>query len=167
MAWQEVETDVGSKVGRVKYSVALKHGGARVSVPKAIGDQLGWKKTTLFRLLVGGGDSTGKLKIEPVEKGRIVSKAPPRAEGFIIRLGRWEGLAPRDVKGLAVDHEIAGNALVVSLPRHALAVPPGASPPASAPTRPVFGGGGKVDVTDKVAGRNGNGGRPMSRPPGA
>jgi hypothetical protein len=65
MAWQEVDTDVGPKVGRVKYSVALKHGGARISVPKHIVEQLGWKKTATFRLLVGGGDMEGKLRIEP------------------------------------------------------------------------------------------------------
>jgi hypothetical protein len=74
MAWQEVETDVGPKVGRVKYSVALKHGGARISVPKHIVEQLGWKKTATFRLLVGGGDMEGKLRIEPADKGRITGK---------------------------------------------------------------------------------------------
>lgn len=158
MAWQEVETDVGAKIGRVKYSVALKHGGARISVPKHVLTELGWTKATCFRLMVGAGESDGKLKLEPMTKGRIVSKAPPSGEGLIIRLGRWTGLAPRDVEAIAVAHEIIGNALVVSLPRHARNEAPPAKPTSgSAPTR---------DVTTQITGRDGNGGRPISRAPG-
>lgn len=128
MAWQEVQTDVGAKVGRVKYSVALKHGGARISVPKAVADELGWKKTTTFRLLVGGGETDGKLRLEPFDKGRIVAKAPPSGEGLIIRLGRWPALAPRDVDAVAVEHEVDKGALMVSLPDHARMVQPAARP---------------------------------------
>lgn len=147
MAWQEVETDIGAKVGRVKYSVALKHGGARISVPKAVIDQLGWKKTTCFKLLVGGGDTEGKLKLEPSDKGRITSKAPPSGEGFIVRLGRWTSLAPRDVDAVVVEHEVAGNALIVTLPAHAQN-----APPAPRPSTSIMGGAptaAKRDVTQQ------------------
>lgn len=132
MAWQEVETDVGAKAaGRVKYSVAMKHGGARISVPKAVADELRWTKATTFRLLVGGGDTEGKLRLEPSSKGRIKAKASPSGEALIIRLGRWPTLAPRDVDALAVEHEVAEGALTVTLPDHARMVAPSQRPAVS------------------------------------
>jgi hypothetical protein len=155
MAWQEVQTDVGAKVGRVKYSVALKHGGARISVPKPVIDQLGWTKKTCFRLLVGGGDTEGKLRLEPSDKGQITSKAPPSGEGMIVRLGRWAGLAPRDVDAIAVEHEAVGNALIISLPSHAqnAAPPPKPQPMTpSAPRAPLASSptaNGKISVNNR------------------
>jgi hypothetical protein len=151
MAWVEVSTDVGPKVGRVKYSVALKHGGARISVPKHIVDQLGWKKTTTFRLLAGGGEAEGKLRLEPSEKGAIKVVTgwgkTGTSENFIIRLGRWEQLAPRDVKGVTVDHEVDKSALMITLPRHAqMAAPEPRTAAAPAPTAPTAA---KRDVTSQ------------------
>ncbi|MFO1080833.1 MAG: hypothetical protein U1E23_09435 [Reyranellaceae bacterium] len=150
MAWLEVDTDVGAKAaGRAKYSVALKHGGARVSVPKHIVDQLGWKKTATFKLLVGAGEMDGKLRLEPSDGGRIAAKTAPGrgAAGLLVRLGRWPQLAPRDVDAVAVDHEIDKAALVITLPRHAvMAAPPPPIPRATVPAPPTAG---KRDVTSQ------------------
>lgn len=154
MAWQEVETDVGAKVGRVKYSVSLKHGGARVTLPKPVVDQLGWKKTSTLRLLVGAGELEGKLRIEAVDKGRITAKSTPTGDGLIIRLGRWPQLAPRDVDGVHVDHEVDKPALIITLPRHAqLVAPDPRTMPATPRPQPVAEitgrDGTKVDVTSR------------------
>jgi len=120
MAWQEVTTDVGAKVGVTKYSVALKHGGARISVPAAIVEQLKWTEKTAFKLMVGGGELSGMLRLEPDPKGKIVGRKPPLGgRGLIIRLGRWQGLAPRDVEAVTVDSQVEGSALIVTLPQHA------------------------------------------------
>jgi hypothetical protein len=152
MAWQEVQTDVGPKVGRVRYSVAHKHGGARISVPKHVVQELGWKTTTTFRLLVGGGDLAGKLRIEPADKGRITGKTGggpgAKSDTTIIRLGRWEKLAPRDVKGVAVEHEVDKQALVIILPRHAQMATPEPRPQA-APAKPTPPTAAKRDVTSQ------------------
>ena len=121
MAWQEVETDIGAGVGRPKYSVSYKHGGARLSIPKGTAERLGWTKETRLKLLVGGGESSGKL-------------------------GRWPGLAPRDVDKIAVEIELDGSALVVTLPTHALAVPPAPRQPAGNGAGPTAG---KRDVSDQ------------------
>jgi hypothetical protein len=135
MAWQEVTTDVGAKVGLTKYSVALKHGGARISVPAAIIKALGWKNGATFKLMVGGGELSGKLRLEPAKDGKIVGRQPPNGgEGLIIRLGRWKGLAPRDVDVVSVEAEVEGSALVVTLPQHARNEAPPPRPTTSATT---------------------------------
>lgn len=135
MAWQEVTTDVGAKVGLTKYSVALKHGGARISVPAAIIKALGWKNGATFKLMVGGGELSGKLRLEPAKDGKIVGRQPPNGgEGLIIRLGRWQGLAPRDVDAVSVESEADGSALVVTLPQHARNEAPPPRPTATATT---------------------------------
>lgn len=128
MAWQEVEVDLGAGgAGRVKYSVALKRGGARLSVPAALVAQLGWTSDTRFRLLVGSGDLDGKLRLEPKDGGAISARKPtgPKGgQGLIIRLGKWPQLAPRDVDAVKVDSEIHDDALTIRLPEHARAVAP-------------------------------------------
>lgn len=133
MAWQEVETDVGSKVGRCTWSVHLKHGGARVSVPESVTAELGWNKATKFKLQVGAGETDGSLRIVADSLGKIIGKAPPKGKGLLIRLGRWPALAPRDVDKIAVEHETQTlhSALVIRLPRHAQAVAPAPRPAVS------------------------------------
>ncbi len=151
MAWQEVETDVGTKkAGTTKYSVALKHGGARVSVPGSVRELLGWTEKTTLRLLVGGGETAGKLRIEVASKGKLSGRKPPLGgEGLIIRLGRWAGLAPRDVDAVTVDFDVDGTALIIALPAHAQAIAP---PPRQATTIVVPATAaivGKRDVTSQ------------------
>lgn len=153
MAWQEVTTDVGAKVGLTKYSVAMKHGGARVSVPAAIVEQLKWSEKATFKLMVGGGEMSGMLRIEPDPKGKIVGRKPPLGGGgLIIRLGRWPGLAPRNVDAVSVESEVDGSALIVTLPQHARNEAPPPRPVATAtiiPTTPPAAGpsAAKRDVT--------------------
>lgn len=153
MAWQEVTTDVGAKAGTTKYSVALKHGGARISVPAALVKSLGWKNGTTFKLMVGGGEQSGKLRLEPAKDGKIAGRQPPNGgEGLIIRLGRWQGLAPRDVDAVAVECDVEGSALIVTLPQHARNEAPPAKPPAGVtmmPAGPSIPTGTKVDVTSR------------------
>lgn len=161
MAWQEVETDIGDTVGRCKYSVSQKHGGARISVPKALVETLLWKPDTRFKLLVGGGDADGKLRLSPNPSGRITGRLAIKGGGLLIRLGRFPQLAPRDVDAVVVEYEVDGSSLNITLPTHARAVAP-------APRQATAhqGGIGRTDVTSKVLGRDGNGGRPISRAPG-
>ena len=135
MAWQEVTTDVGAKVGLTKYSVALKHGGARISVPAAIVEKLKWSEKTTFKLLVGGGEMSGMLRLEPAKDGKIVGRKPPLGGGgLIVRLGRWPGLAPRNVDAVSVDSAVEGAALIVTLPQHARNEAPPPRPTATATT---------------------------------
>lgn len=151
MAWQEVTTDVGAKVGLTKYSVALKHGGARISVPAAITKALGWMNGATFKLMVGGGEMSGMLRLEPVKDGKIVGRKPPLGGGgLIVRLGRWPGLAPRNVDAVSVDSAIDGAALIVTLPQHARNEAPPAKPPAGVtvkPTGPTIPPATKRDVS--------------------
>lgn len=153
MAWQEVTTDVGTKVGLTKYSVALKHGGARISVPAAIVAQLQWTESTGFKLMVGGGELSGMLRLEPDPKGKIVGRKPPLGGGgLIIRLGRWQGLAPRDVEAVTVESRVEGSALIVTLPQHARNEAPPIKPPAGVTVMPKETGipsAAKRDVTSQ------------------
>lgn len=153
MAWQEVTTDVGAKVGVTKYFVALKHGGARISVPAAIVEQLKWTEKTAFKLMVGGGELSGMLRLEPDPKGKIVGRKPPLGgRGLIIRLGRWQGLAPRDVEAVTVDSQVEGSALIVTLPQHARNEAPPPKPPAGVtvmPKGPQIPTVAKRDVSDQ------------------
>ena len=150
MAWQEVETDLGAGgAGRVKYSVRLKHGGARISVPAALVAKLGWTEQTRFRLLVGSADLEGKLRIEPKDGGAISGKTPPKGGGSLtLRLGRWPLLAPRDVDAVKVDSEIHDDALTIRLPDHARVAAP-APRPATAPALASVSGQTKVSVNDR------------------
>lgn len=151
MAWQEVTTDVGAKVGTTKYSVALKHGGARISVPAAVVSELKWTEKMSFKLMVGGGELAGKLRLEPVKDGKIVGRKPPNGGGGLtVRLGRWAGLAPRDVDVVTVESEVDGSALVITLPQHARNEAPPAKPPAGVtvlPKGPQLPAAAKRDVT--------------------
>lgn len=155
MAWQDVETDVGSKLGRCSYSVHLKHGGARVSVPQSIAIELGWGPNTKFKLQVGAGEQDGSLRLVADPAGKIGCKPPPKGQGLLIRLGRWPGLAPRDVDKVSVDHEAqrsGAGALVVTLPKHATVntpMPRTSSPTIAPPQRPAGNGGRTVDVTHR------------------
>lgn len=129
MAWQEVKTNLGAGgAGRVKYSVAMKRGGARISVSAALVAQLGWTPDTRFRLLVGSADLEGRLRIEPKDGGAITARLArgPKGtgQGLLIRLGKWPALAPRDVDAVKVDHEIHDDALTIRLPEHARAIAP-------------------------------------------
>lgn len=168
MAWQEVETDIGAKIGRCSYSVHLKHGGARVSLPEVVAKELGWTAKTRFKLQVGAGESEGALRVVADAKGKISGKSAPKGGGLTIRLGRWPSLAPRDVDKVSVEHEVQreASALVVRLPTHAQAVAP-APRTMVAPTIPPQANG-KVDVSSKFFNdpKPPANGRPVSRPPG-
>lgn len=146
MAWVETQTDIDNiGIGRCKYSVSLKHGGARISLPRSVVEQLKWTNKMHFKLLVGEGDVAGKLRLDASAEGRITGRIAPSGGGMLIRLGRWPKLAPRDVDTVSVDHEISNGSLVVTLPAHALAVTPAPRVAPSVAPPPV----GKVDVTSK------------------
>ena len=133
MAWVETQTDIGNVgIGRCKYSVSLKHGGARISLPRSVVEQLKWTNKMRFKLLVGEGEVAGKLRLDVSSEGKITGRIASSGGGMLIRLGRWPKLAPRDVDTVSVDHEISNGSLIVTLPAHALAVAP---PPRAAPPR--------------------------------
>lgn len=167
MAWQEVETDVGEKVGRCSYSVHLKHGGARVSLPPAVADLMKWTAKTRFKLQVGAGESEGQLRLVATADGKIAGKSPPKGKGLLVRLGRWKSLAPRDVDKVFVEHDAdpATGALIVHLPPHALMAAPAPRAPV-VPPKAAPAGAARTDVTSKFFDDpKKTNGRPVSRPP--
>jgi hypothetical protein len=191
VAFQEVEVELGGQdLSRCKYSVHLKHGGARVSVPAALTEKLGWGTSTRLRLLVGSGDMEGILRLEAVAVGKITCRPALKSGGLLIRLGRFKGLPERPVEGLRVDTEIGGDAknlhsnvtwMQLKIPDHARLVAPMPRQTANLggghqPTRdagekrpPNQAGGGmpverlpptyngsRRDVTERIAGKDGN-----------
>jgi len=78
-----------------------------------------------------------------------------KAQSFMIKLGRWSQLPAREVDRIAVEHQVEGRALVITLPSHALAVAPSNGSSTGVPAS-------KVDVIERVAGRSGGGGLAMA-----
>lgn len=117
MAWQDVEVDLGGgRKGRVLWSVTVKQGGARITVPNAIIDALGWTQHTPLKLQVGTGDNSGTIRIAVDSKGPIHSTKPyANAKSLQFRLGLWQGM-PRDHEQVAIPHEVLGGALILHLP---------------------------------------------------
>ncbi len=154
MAWQDVTPIIGSSSnakGLVRYTVGKKMG-CTISLPAAVGDELLWKAGTHLKLSVGGGDLFGKLKLVEDPAALPVVKGS-KGGTLVVRLGRWAQLPEREVDRIAVEHQVEGRALIITLPSHALAVAPtrvGAAAPAPAPAS-------RIDVTEKIAGRNGGG----------
>lgn len=131
MSWQDVEVDLGrARKGRVHWSVRLKQGGARITVPNAVIEVLGWTHHTALKLQIGTGDRAGSLRIVADSKGPIRAIKPyPNAKGLQYRLGLWQGMPQQDQPQIAIRHEVLDGALVLHLPAPAVkaAVP---SPPA-------------------------------------
>ena len=72
MSWQDVEVDLGrARKGHVHWSVTLKQGGARITIPNAVTEALGWTQHTALKLQVGSGDEAGSLRIVADGKGPI------------------------------------------------------------------------------------------------
>ncbi len=162
MAWQDVQPIVGGSAnakGRVRYKVSLRFG-CTVTVPEAVVAACGWKPGERLRLSVGGGELFGKLKLAPDPAGLPVLQKG-KAQSFMIKLGRWSQLPAREVDRIAVEHQVEGRALVITLPSHALAVMPSSLAGVVAP-RASAAPAGKVDVTERVAGRSGGGGVAMA-----
>lgn len=154
MAWQEVEVDLGgSRKGRCLWSIKVKHGGARLTVPMDLANKLGWAATTTLSLQVGTGNDAGMLRLIEHPNGSIRAMKPyANAKSLQYRLGFWQGLPRQDQEQVAIRHEVLDGALVLHPPapaeKAAVRLPrPTASimsePP---PQRPV---GGKIDVTSK------------------
>jgi len=172
MAWQDVEVDLGgSRRGRVLWSVTLKQGGARITVPNAVLEVLGWTQHAALKLQVGSGEQSASIRLVADSKGPIRATKPyANAKSLQYRLGIWQGM-PRDQEQVAVRHEALDGTLVLHLPAvvkattqaaaKTIAPPPpadrdntrgkAARPVASImsgppPQRPVTG---KIDVTSK------------------
>jgi hypothetical protein len=134
----------------VRYKVSKRYG-CTVALPPDVLKALGWKLGTHLKLAVGGGELFGKLKLTEDPAGLpVVQKG--KADAHYVKLGRWAQLSEREVDRIAVEHQVDGQALIITLPSHALNVTPAAAVP-SVPARSPFGG--KVDVIEKVVGRNG------------
>lgn len=157
MAWQDVTPIVGNSGNvktRVRYKVSKKFG-CTITFPDNVIQSLGWKLGTRLKLSVGGGELFGKLKLaEDPTALPVVQKG--KSTTHFVKLGRWSQLPDREVDRLAVEHQVEGKALIITLPSHALNVAPQAGGGAAA--RPPAAGNGRVDVIEKVAGRNGGGG---------
>lgn len=67
---------------------------------------------------------------------------------YQINLGRVPALPAREVDRLAVEHVVNNGGLEIKLPDHAQAKPP---TPASSPGN----GAARIDVTEKILGRDG------------
>ena len=154
MAWQDVEVDLGrARKGRVHWSVTLKQGGARITIPNAVTEVLGWTHHTSLKLQVGSGDKAGSLRIVADSKGPIRATKPyANAKSLQYRLGIWQGMPKQDQEQVAIRHEVLDGALVLHPPAPAerAAVQPArptdsimSGPP---PQRPL---GGKIDVTSR------------------
>lgn len=101
---------------------------------------------------MGGGELFGKLKLAEDPAGLPVLQKGKSAT-HMVKLGRWAQLPDREVDRIAVEHQVDGKALVVTLPNHALNVAPAAA--TAVPHNPFQTTGRKVDVVEKVVGRNG------------
>ena len=117
MAWQDVEVDLGrARKGRVHWSVTLRQGGARITVPNSIIEVLGWTHHTSLKLQVGSGDKAGSLRIVADSKGPIRATKPyANAKSLQYRLGIWQSM-PKDQEQVAIRHEVLDAALVLHLP---------------------------------------------------
>ena len=157
MAWQDVTPVIGSTAnakGRVRYRVTKKMG-CTVTIPPDVVDALSWKAGTRLKLAVGGGDLLGKLKLSE-EPEALPQLKGSRGGVFVLRLGRWPQLPDREVERLAVEHQVEGRALILTLPSHALNVAPQRPGVSIAPPPRM------VDVTERVAGRNGSRTEPVA-----
>lgn len=153
MAWQDVTPIVGSATnakGLVRYRVSKKMG-CTLTLPPALVAELTWKAGTHLKLSVGHGEVFGKLKMVEDPAGLPVVKGS-KGGSFVVRLGRWAQLPDREVDRIAVEHQVEGRALILTLPNHALAVAPTRVQPVAAPPS-----GTRIDVTEAIAGRNGGG----------
>lgn len=117
MSWLDVEVDLGgSRRGRVQWSVTLKQGGARITVPNTIIEALGWTQQTALKLQIGAGDKAGSLRIVADSKGPLRATKPyANAKSLQYRLGIWQGM-PEDQDQIAIRHEVLDGALVLHLP---------------------------------------------------
>jgi len=171
MAWQDVEVDLGgSRRGRVQWSVTVKQGGARITVPMDVIKVMGWTATTALKLQVGTGDNAGSIRLATDPKGPIHATKPyANAKSLQYRLGIWPGM-PEDQDRGAIRHEVLDGALVLHLPATTqraaapvavkadtpAAVGAPASQPQSRPAGSIMSGPppqravtGKIDVTSK------------------
>lgn len=134
MAWQDVEVDLGgSRRGRVQWSVTVKQGGARITVPMDVIKVMGWTATTALKLQVGTGDNAGSIRLATDPKGPIHATKPyANAKSLQFRLGFWEGLVRQDQQQVAIRFEFEGVALVLHPPAVAHATVQAAPAPATA-----------------------------------
>jgi hypothetical protein len=151
MAWQEVtplarSTSVNRGV-RVSVSERL---GVIVSMNETVAQALGWKGKQQLKVFVGAAELLGKLRLTP-DAGGIVSAAKNRKGGFKCMLLRVPGLSEAKLKAQPCSHQVDGKSLIVTLPAEA-------SRPVALPRQPALPSR-SVDVTNRIAGPNGHGGR--------
>ena len=118
MAWQEMEVDLGgSRKGRCLWSIKVKHGGARLTVPMDLANKLGWAATTTLSLQVGTGNDAGMLRLIEHPNGAIRAMKPyANAKSLQYRLGFWQGLPRQDQEQSAIRSDIDGDALILHPP---------------------------------------------------
>ena len=134
MAWQEVTPDLGvSRRGRCLWSIKVKHGGARLTVPMDVASKLRWTATTALSLQVGTGNDAGSLRLIEHPNGPIRAMKPyAGAKSLQYRLGFWHGLLREDQDQSAIRSVIDGDALILHPPglAHATVQPATAKPAA-------------------------------------
>ncbi len=118
MAWQEVTPDLGgSRKGRCLWSIKVKYGGARLTVPVDIASKLGWTASTALSLQVGTGNDAGMLRLIEHPNGAIRAMKPyANAKSLQYRLGFWNGLPRQDQEQSAMRSDIYGGALILHPP---------------------------------------------------
>ena len=169
MAWQEVTpiAKTRNNTRGVQFSMSGRSG-AIVSLAQKICDALGWSSRASFKVWLGGGEQAGKLRLLPDPTGPLQG-SPIIKGGMRINLLQVPGFVPQRLKRRSVAFAVEDKALVITVPAEVLARPapvPAArvEPPAPRLSSPPPAGamyrtGGKIDVSEKIVGRNGGGGR--------
>ncbi len=151
MAWQEVTPVAKSNSVKrgVRFSISERLG-VIVSISVAVQQSLGWKGKQQLKVFVGGGESSGKLRLAPDPLGVVAATAIAKG-GLKCMLLRVPGLSEAPLKRQLCAFEVDGKALIVILPEAAL-------PPVAMPRQPPVPGR-SIDVTQRIAGADGHGGR--------
>lgn len=151
MAWVELAPPAPSAFGKpVSITiVGRREGGsgashAQISVKRALLEELGWNADGAFRVMLGGAELEGFLRIEADPKGAFAGKKSRVAGSLHMRLGRLAGMPNQRTKASGCSYEIVSGALVVRLPW---------GKPAAAKVAPAVVTGPRVrDVTSSLMG---------------
>lgn len=124
MAWQQVTTNLAAiAMGQAKGSVRARvtRGGLTMRLGAKVIRELGWSNDEPLALMLGGGDSDGKLalKRDPSGDCRLAVYPSGRGKGAgSLRLGRFDALAIENHTGdgVLVPFEISGGMLIITPP---------------------------------------------------
>lgn len=166
MAWQEV-IEVGRKRGfeEVGFTYSGTYGG-RIVLPASVWRRIGLKPDGHVRVFFGSGAEEGKIRIQAGSGPFIARKTT--GSPLWIHLGKVPQLVDRARLRVSCEFVCSAEAVVVTLPTGTAAAQSAPQrPQIAAVTPPANGSLQKQDVTTRIMGRDGNGGRPISRAPGA